>query len=723
MKLRFRTKPKGIAAAMLFATGGVAVLTFLLGALIFTHESTTTAEAATADTLARIASSRARMVALWFDARRMLVETAAEDIGLRPIGPGVENSFRHKALLSEFLGTYVGSEADGAFFNFPHLRALPPGYDARLRPWYRQAATFGRTVLTEPYRDASLDAPVVTLATPLRSGLRLRGVVGADFSIAALERMLRRVAPAGTYTFIANAQGKVLVHPDQRLVGRSLAAAFDGVAPAMDGSVTSTTSAGRREFVLMTPIDGLPSARWYVGIALDARAVAAGVWKAHLRALTLVLAVVVSCLIMVWLALDRLVLRPIRRLTAEVRRVGGRSDETEAGQDRSDEIAELTSAISAYRRQGDQLAALTAAEAEHIADEAVARRRMMDQLQRSFGAVVDAAVAGDLSGRIQDGFADEELNALARSVNRLVAVADRGLTESGEVLAALARADLTRRVSGDYQGAFDRLKQDTNALAERLGELVGELRGTSGQMRSATDALAVEAGDLSSRTAEQGEAVEDATAAARRLALTLDATGRRTTAAGDRAREAADLALGGSEAMAEARLAMERLHATSGSVSRVITMLDEIASQTALLALNATIEAARAGEAGRGFGVVAGEVKRLAAQAADASCEAGKLIGETVEVIGSGVEGINAVSERLSTLLATVADNRAHLDEIGVASRAQAAAVAEIGGAIARMNAVTRANAELVTSLNHTTDRTRLRATDIDSIVRRFDPT
>jgi methyl-accepting chemotaxis protein len=112
----------------------------------------------------------------------------------------------------------------------------------------------------------------------------------------------------------------------------------------------------------------------------------------------------------------------------------------------------------------------------------IERTTMMQALQQSFGEVVDAAVAGDFSKRVDAEFPDQELNDIAASINNLVETVDRGLGETGEVLAALADTDLTKRVEGQYAGAFNRLKTDTNKVAERLGEIVGRLKATSGTL-------------------------------------------------------------------------------------------------------------------------------------------------------------------------------------------------------------------------------------------------
>jgi len=92
---------------------------------------------------------------------------------------------------------------------------------------------------------------------------------------------------------------------------------------------------------------------------------------------------------------------------------------------------------------------------------------MMQNLSVSFGEVVNAAVAGDFSKRVSTGFADDELNQLANSINMLVTTVDRGIGETAEVLASLAKSDLTARMRGEYQGALAKLKLDTNSVADR----------------------------------------------------------------------------------------------------------------------------------------------------------------------------------------------------------------------------------------------------------------
>src|SRR5690606_30972236 len=98
---------------------------------------------------------------------------------------------------------------------------------------------------------------------------------------------------------------------------------------------------------------------------------------------------------------------------------------------------------------------------------------------------------------------------------------DRGIAETGQVLAALAQADLTQRVSGSYQGAFARLRDDTNAVAANLSDVMGQLRVTSRALKTATSEILSGANDLSERTTRQAATIEETSAVMEQLATTV----------------------------------------------------------------------------------------------------------------------------------------------------------------------------------------------------------
>jgi len=421
------------------------------------------------------------------------------------------------------------------------------------------------------------------------------------------------------------------------------------------------------------------------------------------------------------LLFSRSITKPITRLTGTMETVAsGDFDADVPGTARSDELGAMARAVEVFRENGRKVSQLTEAEAAQALRNQAERAEMMVTLQRAFGDVVEAAVGGDFSHRVEAKFPDAELNALAHSVNRLVETVDRGLAETGSVLSALADTDLTHRVNGDYQGAFARLKDDTNAVAERLGDIVGQLRATSGTLKRATGEILSGANDLSERTTRQAATIEETSATMEQLASTVLDNAAMAEAASKKARNVSQAAEEGGEVMNQATKAMDRITASSAKISNIIGLIDDIAFQTNLLALNASVEAARAGEAGKGFAVVAVEVRRLAQSAASASADVKILIEQSASEVKGGTQLVGNAAGKLAGMLDAIRENTADLEAIARGSRTQASAIEEVTVAVRQMDEMTQHNAALVEETNAAIEQTEGQAVRLDEIVEQF---
>jgi len=415
---------------------------------------------------------------------------------------------------------------------------------------------------------------------------------------------------------------------------------------------------------------------------------------------------------------SRAIIRPISRLTRGMNALaGGELDVEIRGAEKNDELGEMARAVEVFRANALRVHEMTEAERAGTSERAEERARMMQTLQRSFGAVVDAAVAGDFSQRVEASFPDPELNQLARSVNNLVETVDRGLGETGEVLSALAQTDLTRRMQGDYQGAFGQLRDDLNGVGETLTEIVRGLRDTSRALKTATGEMLSGSNDLNERTTKQSATIEETSAAMEQLASTVHDNAKRAEAASLKARALSNTATDGGAVMHKANEAMERITTSSGKISNIIGFIDDIAFQTNLLALNASVEAARAGEAGKGFAVVAVEVRRLAQSAAKASSEVKVLIEQSGTEVSGGTKLVAEAAQKLVAMLDAARESSGLIDGIAQASREQAAAIEEVGKAVRTLDEMTQHNAALVEETNAAIEQTEAQASELDRIV------
>jgi methyl-accepting chemotaxis protein len=345
------------------------------------------------------------------------------------------------------------------------------------------------------------------------------------------------------------------------------------------------------------------------------------------------------------------------------------------------------------------------------------RQERGNELGKALSQYTGAAMRGDFSGRIPTNFGDESLDGIGRVFNGLFDTIERGLTETGRVLAALANTDLTQRVVGEYEGAFRQLKDDTNAVAEKMAEVMSEVRAASRGLKVATGEILSGANDLSERTTKQAATIEETSAAMEQLANTVSENARRAESASGNAAAVSKTAEAGGEVMQQATEAMERITQSSAKISNIIGLIDDIAFQTNLLALNASVEAARAGDAGKGFAVVAVEVRRLAQSAAEASSQVKVLIEQSGTEVAGGSRLVAEAASKLAQMLEGARTNYELLQGIAQQSREQAGSIEEVTVAVRTLDEMTQHNAALVEETNAAIEQTESQAQQLDRIV------
>jgi methyl-accepting chemotaxis protein len=412
--------------------------------------------------------------------------------------------------------------------------------------------------------------------------------------------------------------------------------------------------------------------------------------------------------------------RAIGGMTDKMRRLAaGEFDMEITGAEQEHELGQMAKALMVFQRNGQAMQLSDVEKARH-AEQAAARAAMMQNFQGAFDKVVEATVEGDFSRRIEGKFGDTDIDRIAANFNGMLETVSAGLNEAGHVLAALARTDLTQRMEGTYRGAFAALRDDTNAVANTLTDVVTQLRGTSRALKSATGEILAGTNDLAERTTKQAAAIEETSAAMEQLATTVNDNARKAQDAAMRTQSAAQLADEGGQVMEQATQAMERISSSSSKISNIIGLIDDIAFQTNLLALNASVEAARAGEAGKGFAVVAVEVRRLAQSAAQASSDVKHLIEQSSVEVSGGTKLVDSAAQKLQDILAAVRENSTLMQAISSASGEQSSAISEVTTAVRQMDEMTQHNAALVEETNAAIEQTEAQAVELDKIVEIF---
>ncbi len=356
----------------------------------------------------------------------------------------------------------------------------------------------------------------------------------------------------------------------------------------------------------------------------------------------------------------------------------------------------------------------------------------------------------------------EEARQLAEKMQRQAEVQQSYLRGQFErisgVIEAVTKGDLTKELVIEERNiaeATSASTEEVTALSKKINQMIRDLSSLIGEVHTAGDSLSEATAQISSAAEqmstgahEQASQTREVATAVEQMSKTVIESSKNANEAANMAKKASDLANVGEKVFQETIGGMTRiaqlvkksaeivdtLGKSSAQIGEIIQVIDDIADQTNLLALNAAIEAARAGEQGRGFAVVADEVRKLAERTTSATKEIADMIKriqqETTQVVLAMTEGnteaengmklADKAAESLSEIISSVNGVVGMISQIAAASEEQSSASEQVSHNVESISTVATHVSSATGDLAHTAEDLNRLTKHLRDLIERF---